>query len=57
MELGAGVAAAEVCDAQIRAEKIRPVAQQLRIVELGGNLVIPFVYKEAQLGMRSLVRH
>ncbi len=49
VELGAGVAAAEVGDAQVGAKQVRPVAQQLRRIQLGCDRLIPAVFKKFEL--------
>jgi len=48
VQLGAGVAAAEVGQAQVRSEQVGAVAQKLRRIELGRDRVIPPVFEKLQ---------
>ena len=52
VELGAGVAAAEVGDAQIGAEEIGAVAEQFGRVELCRNRFIPLILEKTEFGVR-----
>jgi hypothetical protein len=47
-ELGAGVAAAEVGDPEIRAEEVRAIAQQVRAIQAGGRAVVPAILEVAK---------
>jgi hypothetical protein len=53
VDLGAGVAAAEVGEAEIRAKKVGAVAEEFGGVEPGGNGLIPAVFEEAELASSS----
>ena len=44
LELGAGVAAAEVGQAQVRAEQVRAVAEEFGSVEGRGEGIVPLVF-------------
>ena len=58
MIFGAGVAAGEVGDAQVRAEQIGAIAQQFGLVERGGDSGIPAIFEEAEgCGCESSLRH
>src|ERR1039458_210605 len=52
VQLGAGVAAAEVGDVQVRPQQIRPVAQQLGRVKLCGDRFVPFVLEKLKFCVR-----
>ena len=53
VELGAGVAAAEVGDAQIGAEQVGAIAQKLGTIEGCGDGFIPSVFEKAEACMHS----
>ena len=55
-ELGRGVAAAEIGDAQIAADEVRAIEQQSRFVELGGDGVVPQI-GQWRVGARKLAAH
>ena len=52
VELGTGVAAAEVGDAQIRPQQIRPVAQQLGRAKLFGDRFVPLILEKPKFCAR-----
>ena len=46
--LGAGVAAGKVGDAQVRSEQVRTITQELRFIKRSGYAGVPAIFKEAQ---------
>ena len=52
IELGAGIATTEVGDAQIGAEQVRPVAQQLRRIQLRRHRLVPLVLEKLEIRVR-----
>ena len=52
-DFGAGVAAAEIGDAQVGAEEVGAVTEKLGLVEAGGELFVPQIVEEAQRGRES----
>ena len=48
LQLGAGIAAAEVGNAQIGAQQVGTIAQQLRCIQLRRNSLIPTIFKKMQ---------
>src|ERR1700722_2883519 len=51
--LGAGISAAEICDAQIGAQKIGAIPEQFRLVKFRCHLRIPKIFQIAQFGQRG----
>src|ERR1700735_4817605 len=51
-DLGAGVAAAEVGDAQIGAKKVRAIAQKLRRIQSAGETFVPAIIQILERGRR-----
>ena len=47
-QLRARIAPAEVCNPQVRPKQVRPVPQQLRLIQLCGYRVIPTILKKLQ---------
>src|SRR5207245_7830329 len=55
-DLGAGVAAPEVGDAQVAPQEVRAIAEKLGLVEIASDAVVPEVLEVAELGDGSQFR-
>src|SRR5207249_204726 len=49
-DLGTGVAAAEVGDAQVAPQEVRAIAEELGLIEIASDAVVPQVLEVAELG-------